>query len=602
MATGLMKTIGAGELRASDSGTSVVLAGWVARRRDHGGVIFVDLRDASGIVQVVVNPEDHPAPDDVLHGLRLEYCVQVEGAVRARPEGTTNPDLPTGAVEVVASAITVLSPSAALPFQLDDRSDVDESKRLQYRYLDMRRTRMADNLRARSRTIRAMRDVMEREGFLEVETPTLIASTPEGARDMLVPSRLRKGTFYALPQSPQLFKQLLMVAGVERYYQVARCYRDEDFRADRQVEFTQLDFEGSFWGQEDVLATLEKIAHHVVKEIRGVDIALPIPRLTYGEAMDRYGTDKPDLRFGMELVDLGPVFASTEFNAFASVLADGGTVRGINGGKLGLARSGLDALVTRAQEIGARGLVWMVVEEDGTMRSPIAKFLGESELAGIAAAMDAKPGDTLLIVADTVKKARQVLGELRLDIGRPMGNEELVFAFIVDFPVFDLGDDGTLAPAHHPFTAPASLDDLVNRPESAVSKAYDLVLNGAELGSGSVRIHDPAMQAKVFEVMGISDEDAQARFGWFLEALRYGTPPHAGFAIGIDRMVSILRDEPNIREVMPFPKTQTGADPLTGSPGRVDETQLVELGIDIRPEVRREWEATSTEPGLPDET
>mgnify|MGYP001825709648 CR=1 FL=1 len=589
MATGLMKTVGAGELRASDVDSSVVLAGWIARRRDHGGVAFLDLRDSSGIAQVVVNPEDAPADEATINGLRLEYCIQVEGRVRLRPEGMENTELPTGAVEVVASKLTVLSTADPLPFSIDERADVDESKRLQYRYLDMRRTRMAENLRARSRVIQAMRSVMDSEGFLEVETPTLIASTPEGARDMLVPSRLRKGTFYALPQSPQLFKQLLMVGGVERYYQVARCYRDEDFRADRQVEFTQLDFEGSFWGQEDVLETLEKICTAVVSDIRGVELATPFERLTYDDAMDRFGTDKPDLRFDMEIVNLDEVFASTEFKAFAGVLADGGTVRGINGGALGLARSGLDGLVSRAQELGAKGLVWMVVEEDGTLRSPVAKFLSDGELAAIIDALDAGPGDTLLIVADRVRVVRTVLGELRLGIGRPEGNNELAFAFVVDFPVFEVDDDGSLAPAHHPFTAPASLDELVNSPATAVSKAYDLVLNGAELGSGSVRIHDPEMQAKVFEVMGISDEEAEARFGWFLEALRYGTPPHAGFAIGIDRLVSILRDEPNIREVMPFPKTQTGADPLTGSPGRVDAAQLAELGIDIRSEVREEW-------------
>ena len=591
MATGLMKSVGAGQLTADDAGSDVLLAGWVARRRDHGGVIFLDLRDSSGIVQVVANPEDAPADEETLHGLRLEYCIQVKGMVRLRPEGTVNPDLPTGAVEVVASALTILSAADPLPFQIDERSDVDESKRLQYRYLDMRRTRMAENLRARSKAIQSMRAVMDAEGFLEVETPTLIASTPEGARDMLVPSRLRKGTFYALPQSPQLFKQLLMVGGVERYYQVARCYRDEDFRADRQVEFTQLDFEGSFWGQEDVLATLEKVASNVVSEIRGTELESPFRRLTYHEAMDRFGSDKPDLRFGMEIVDLASAFPSTEFKAFAGVLADGGTVRGINGGQLGLARSGLDALVSQAQALGAKGLVWMVVEEDGSVRSPVAKFLSEDELGAIVDLLDAKPGDTLLIVADRLKIVSSVLGQLRIRIGQPEDNEKLAFAFVVDFPVFDVGDDGSLAPAHHPFTAPASLEELVSSPETATSKAYDLVLNGAELGSGSVRIHDPEMQAKVFEVMGISDDEAEARFGWFLEALRYGTPPHAGFAIGIDRFVSILQDEPNIREVMPFPKTQTGADPLTGSPGRVDEEQLVELGIDIRQEIREEWAA-----------
>ena len=594
MAANPMKTVGAGELRAEDASKDVTLAGWVARRRDHGGVIFLDLRDASGIVQVVINPEDAPADDELLHGLRLEYCIQVMGTVRPRPEGTTNDDLPTGAVEVVASSVAVLSPSDTLPFQLDERTDVDEAKRLQYRYLDMRRQRMAGNLRARSAAIRAMRSVMDEEGFLEVETPTLIASTPEGARDMLVPSRLRKGQFYALPQSPQLFKQLLMVGGVERYYQVAKCYRDEDFRADRQVEFAQLDFEGSFWDQDDVLATLERIASRVVQDLRGVEIPLPIPRMTYAEAMERFGTDKPDLRFGMELVDLSDAFTGTEFRAFASVLDSGGTIGGINAGDLGLARSGLDALVTRARDIGAQGMVWMVVEADGTLRSPVTKFLSASEQAFLISALEASAGDTLLIVGDRPVVVRKVLGELRLDLGRPEGNDELSFAFIVDFPVFDVGDDGSLSPAHHPFTAPASLADLVDNPETAISRAYDMVLNGSELGSGSVRIHDPAMQAKVFEVMGISDDDAQTRFGWFLEALRYGTPPHAGFAIGIDRMVSILQDEPNIREIIPFPKTQTGADPLTGSPSRVEEPQLVDLGIAVRPEVREAWIAAAT--------
>ena len=584
-----MKTIGAGELRSDQVGETVTLAGWVARRRDHGGVIFIDLRDSTGIVQVVLNPEDAPATEDVLHGLRSEYCIQVTGTVRPRPEGTVNDDLPTGAIEVVAGGLNVLSPSAPLPFQIDERVDVDESKRLEYRYLDMRRTRMAENLKARSKAIGAMRRVMERDGFLEVETPTLIASTPEGARDMLVPSRLRPGNFYALPQSPQLFKQLLMIGGVERYYQVARCYRDEDFRADRQIEFTQLDFEGSFWGQDDVLEVLEQIVGEVVKELRGEDVALPFPRMTYAEAMERFGSDKPDLRFGMQITDLSSVFSSTDFNAFAGVLDAGGSVRGINGGRLGLSRSGLDALVARAQELGAKGLVWMVVEEDGSLRSPVAKFLSEGELQGIKTALSAEEGDTLLIAADDDGAVAKLLGQIRLDIGQPDGNDELAFAFIVDFPVFEVAEDGTLSPAHHPFTDPGDLDVFVNSPETAVSKAYDLVLNGSELGSGSVRIHDPEVQAKVFEVMGISAQDAESRFGWFLEALRYGTPPHAGFAIGIDRFVSILQDEPNIREIIPFPKTQTGADPLTGSPGRVDELQLVELGIDVRPEVRAAW-------------
>jgi aspartyl-tRNA synthetase len=590
MATSPMKTIGAGELRIDQVGETVTLAGWVARRRDHGGVIFIDLRDATGIVQTVLNPEDEPATEEVLHGLRSEYCIQVTGTVRPRPEGTSNVDLPTGAVEVVAGNLEVLSPSAPLPFQIDERVDVDESKRLQYRYLDMRRTRMAENLKARSRAIGAMRRVMDRDGFLEVETPTLIVSTPEGARDMLVPSRLRPGKFYALPQSPQLFKQLLMIGGVERYYQVAKCYRDEDFRADRQIEFTQLDFEGSFWGQEDVLEVLEQIVAEVVRELRGQDVALPLRRMTYADAMARFGSDKPDLRFDMEITDLSGVFSDTQFNAFSGVLGAGGTIRGINGGQLGLSRSGLDGLVSRARELGAKGLVWIVVEENGTLRSPVAKFLSASEMDALKATLSAEVGDTLLIAADDAESVAKVLGQMRLEIGQPEDNDELSFAFIVDFPVFDVNEDGSLSPAHHPFTDPGDLGTLVDSPETAISKAYDLVLNGSELGSGSVRIHDPEVQAKVFEVMDISAEDAESRFGWFLEALRYGTPPHAGFAVGIDRFVSILRNEPNIREIIPFPKTQTGADPLTGSPGRVEDGQLTELGIDIRPEVVTSWD------------
>jgi aspartyl-tRNA synthetase len=584
-----MKTAGAGTLRASDAGTEVTLAGWVGRRRDHGGVIFIDLRDASGIVQVVLNPDEHPASEDLLHGLRLEYCVRVTGLVRPRPDGTVNADLPTGEIEVNASAIEVLSAADPLPFPLDGRTDIDEGKRLEYRYLDMRRERVAGNLRARSTAIRAMRNVMDELGFLEVETPTLIASTPEGARDMLVPSRLRKGQFYALPQSPQLFKQLLMIGGVERYYQVAKCYRDEDFRSDRQVEFTQLDFEGAFWGQEEVLETIERIAKRVVKDLRGIDVADGFERMTYAEAMETYGTDKPDTRFGMKIMDLSAVFGETEFNAFAGVLADGGSVRAINAGALGLARSGLDALVSEAQSVGAKGLVWMVVEDDGSLRSPVAKFLSESELSGIVRAMGAEVGDTILLVADRTKTVLSVLGHMRLHVGKPDSDDEIAFLFVVDFPVFDVGDDGSLSPAHHPFTAPADLESLVNSAETAVSKAYDLVLNGTELGSGSVRIHDAAMQAKVFEVMGISDDDAASRFGWFLEALRYGTPPHAGFAIGIDRMVAILRGEPNIREIIPFPKTQSGADPLTSSPSRVEDDQLDELGLLIAPDVVAAW-------------
>lgn len=586
-----LKNRAAGMLTADDVGDSVIVAGWVARRRDHGGVIFVDLRDQSGVVQVVLNPESAPASSSDLQGLRTEFCISVEGVVRLRPADMANPELPTGEIEVAASTMVVLSPSEALPFQIDDRTDVDEAKRLQYRYLDLRRPAMAENVRARSRTIRAMRDVMDDLGFMEIETPTLIASTPEGARDMLVPSRLRKGNFYALPQSPQLFKQLLMISGVERYYQIARCYRDEDLRADRQLEFTQLDFEGSFWGQEDVLETLEAVSTEVTRTIRGIDIDRPFPRLTWHEAMERYGTDKPDIRFGMQIQDLSPVFTATEFKAFSGVLAANGSIRGINAGALGLSRSGLDGVSSRAQELGAKGLVWLVVEEDGTLRSPVAKFLSDAELAGISTTLGAGTGDVLLLVADATPTALEVLGQIRIDLGQPSGHDELAYLFVVDFPVFERNDDGDWVALHHPFTAPVDVNEMREDPGHAISKAYDLVLNGSELGSGSVRIHDPAVQAQVFETLGISEEDAERRFGWFLEALRYGTPPHAGFAIGIDRLVAILQDVPNIREVIPFPKTQSGADPLTGSPSRVEDPQLRELGIEVRPDVQAEWDA-----------
>lgn len=572
----------AGDVRAADVGRTVLMAGWTARIRDQGGVVFVDLRDASGVVQVVIDPE--VVPEAV--ALKREFCVSVRGEVARRPAGSENPELPTGDVEVVVSELTVLSPSRALPFQLDERTDVDELVRLKYRYLDMRRPRVAANIRARSVAVAAMRRTLHEAGFLEIETPTLIKSTPEGARDVLVPSRLQLGDFYALPQSPQLFKQLLMVGGVERYFQIARCYRDEDFRADRQLEFTQLDVEGSFWDQEDVLATIESVVVAVVQDVRGVGLAAPFPRLTYREAMDRYGTDKPDLRFGMEIADLTALFADTGFKAFSGAIAGGGVVRGLNIGRQDMSRSGLDALVDDAKAAGAGGLVWMVVEDDGGVRSPVAKFLSAEELEGVTTTLSASPGDHVLIVADRSRVAAEVLGRFRVRFGSPPGHDELNFLWVVDFPVFEETTTGELVAAHHPFTAPVDVEEMGISPATAISRAYDLVLNGAELGSGSVRIHDAATQRKVFEILGINPEEAERRFGWFVEALGYGTPPHAGFAIGIARLVSILQGEPNIREVIPFPKTQTGVDPLTGSPSPVEDHQLAELGIDLLPEVR----------------
>ena len=591
MAAGPLRTHRAGELRPSHAGEVVRLAGWVDTRRDHGGVVFVDLRDASGVVQVVMDPEASEKMDAIAHRLRDEFCIAVEGTVRQRPEGTVNPDLPTGEVEVPASEVRVLSPADPLPFQIDDRIDVDEVRRLEYRYLDLRRPRVGANLRARSEIMATIRSAMTEQGFLEVETPTLVKSTPEGARDFIVPSRLRRGEFYALPQSPQLFKQLLMVGGVERYYQLARCWRDEDFRSDRQIEHTQLDLEGAFWDEEGVFQALELVMAAVARQARGVEIETPFPRLTWHEAMARYGSDKPDTRFGMELHDLGEVFADTGFKAFAGVLQSDGLVAGIDAGHLGLSRSGLDDLVTQAQDLGAKGLVWAVVEDDGSLRSPVAKFLSDGEQAGIVDTFGAASGDTILIVADEPATARKVLGALRLRLGRPDGHEELDFLWVTDFPVFAVEEDGTLVPEHHPFTAPVDVADMEERPAEAISRSYDLVLNGNELGSGSVRIHDPEVQQRVFEVLGIEHDEIERRFGWFVRALRFGTPPHAGFGLGVDRLVAVMRGEPNIREVIPFPKTQTGLDPLTGSPSPVDDAQLEELGIELRPEVRAEREA-----------
>ncbi len=567
----------AGSIRPSQIGETVTVSGWVQRRRDHGGIAFVDVRDASGIIQVVADPAAH----DEVADLKMEYCISVTGVVRARPEGTQNPDLPTGEVEIGVEGLLVLSPADTLPFMIDDRVDIDERARLRHRYLDLRRPRMGANLRARSRATAAIRRTLDAQGFLEVETPTLINSTPEGARDMLVPSRLREGEFYALPQSPQLFKQLLMVAGVERYFQIARCYRDEDFRADRQLEFTQLDLEGSFWDRDDVLDAIESVLVAVARELRDIEIPRPFPRFTWQESMDRFGTDKPDLRFAAEIVDLSDIFATSRFGVFRDALAGGGTVRGIDVGPVEWSRARADALTERAKELGAMGLVWMVVEEDGTLRSPVAKFLDAAELRGMQDAFGARAGDVILIAADRWKLAVEVLGTLRNDLLRPAGHEELSFLWVIDFPLFEEEEDGSITFSHHPFTAPASLDEMRDNPNTAVSRAYDAVLNGVELGSGSVRIHDPDVQRQVFEILGIDAETAERRFGWFLEALRYGTPPHAGFAFGIDRLVMVLQGESSIREVIPFPKTQSGVDPMTGAPTWVDDAQLDELGITL---------------------
>lgn len=577
-----MRSHAAGTLRTSDIGSEVTIAGWVQKRRDHGGIAFFDLRDGSGIVQVVADPSEHPSVDE----LRMEYCLQVSGTVQQRPGGTENPELATGEVEVAAAEIAVLAPAKTLPFMIDDRTEVDERTRLKHRYLDLRRPRMAANLKARSRATAAIRRTLDDMGFLEVETPTLINSTPEGARDMLVPSRHRQGEFYALPQSPQLFKQLLMISGVERYFQIARCYRDEDTRADRQLEFTQLDLEGAFWGREDVLDTIEKVLAATVKELRGVDLSLPFQRLTWVEAMNRFGVDKPDVRFGMEIVDLTDHLLDSEFGVFKNAIEAAGTVRGINAGQQEWSRARADELTDRAKELGAKGLVWMLVEDDGSLRSPIAKFLSGTEQESIKKTMEAAPGDVILIAADRWRTTVEVLGGLRTDLGRPTGHDELAFLWVVDFPLFEEDEDGSITFSHHPFTSPASIEEMRENPETAISNAYDAVLNGVELGSGSIRIHDPAVQRQVFEILGIDAETANRRFGWFLEALDYGTPPHGGFAFGIDRLVMVLQGESSIREVIPFPKTQTGVDPMTGAPTWVEDSHLAELGVDLTPAAR----------------
>jgi aspartyl-tRNA synthetase len=585
-----MRTRMCGELRTDDVGARVELCGWVASRRDHGGVVFLDLRDASGVVQVVVDPTR--AGLDAGHRVRNEWVLRVAGSVRARPEGTVNPELPTGEVEVGADELDVLNEAEPPPFPVDDRVEADENLRLRYRYVDLRRGRMQHNLRLRAQLNGAIRRSMDGQGFAEVETPLLIASTPEGARDFVVPSRLQPGSFYALPQSPQLFKQLLMVGGFDRYYQIARCMRDEDLRADRQFEFTQLDAEMSFASGDDVIAVITEAVASAVETVTG-GAPGPFGRITWHEAMERYGSDKPDTRFGMELVDLGEVFAATEFRAFQQDAVKGIRVPGAGD----MSRSQLDALTDRAKKLGAAGLVWMRVRAGGALDSPVVKFLSEAEQLALVDTMGATNGDLLLLVAGDRSLANHVLGTLRLDLGRPPVTEGgLHFLWVVDFPLFEgLADDGRPIPAHHPFTMPhaddlsllesagASGEDLLK----VRSQAYDLVLNGWELGSGSVRIHRPDLQQRVFALLGISEEQAQSRFGFLLDAFRYGAPPHAGFAFGIDRLAALLAGEENIREVIAFPKTQSGLDPLTGAPTPVDPAQLRELGLQLLPPPNR---------------
>ena len=580
----MLRTHGAGTLRATHIGTVVTLAGWVSRRRDHGGVAFIDLRDATGSVQVVIR-------DEKLAGsLRAEWCLKITGEVVLRPDGNANSGIPTGEIEVMGDAVDVLSESAPLPFPVDsgDDAEINEEVRLRYRYLDLRREKPARNLRMRAKVTALIRQVMDQQEFLDIETPYLTRSTPEGARDFLVPVRLQPGSWYALPQSPQLFKQLLMVAGMEKYYQIARCFRDEDFRADRQPEFTQLDIEMSFIDQEDILAVAERIVHKIWKEIVNFEIALPIPRMTYADAMSRFGSDKPDLRFGYELTDLTTFFAQTSFRVFQAAYV--GSV--VMPGGASSPRRELDAWQDWAKARGAKGLAYVLVQEDGTLGGPVAKNLSESELASIASVAGAKPGDAIFFAAGEKSASQNLLGAVRIEIGKRCGlidEGAWKFLWVVDAPMFEPTDNGGWTAVHHPFTGPKPefAKTFAKDPANALAYAYDIVLNGTELGGGSIRIHDRVMQKQVFDVIGLSDEEAMSKFGFLLEAFNYGPPPHGGIALGLDRVCALLSGSDSIREVIAFPKTASGGDPLTGAPTPITSAQRKETGIDT-PAVKME--------------
>lgn len=577
----MLRTHNAGDLRSSHIDSTVTLAGWVARRRDHGGVAFIDLRDATGTVQVVIS-------DEAIAGrLRAEFCVLIEGVVARRPEGNENREIPTGEIEVRSNALTVLSEASPLPFPVDsgETINVSEEVRYRYRYLDLRREAPARNLRLRSRITSSIRRSMDQLDFLEIETPYLTRSTPEGARDFLVPVRLQPGSWYALPQSPQLFKQLLMVAGMERYYQIARCFRDEDFRADRQPEFTQLDIEMSFVDQADVIAVTERILSSLFKDVLGYEIPLPIPHMTYEDAMNRFGSDKPDLRFALELVDLSEFFKGTSFRVFQAPYV--GAVR-MPGGASSPRRE-LDAWQEWAKSRGAKGLAYILVAEDGSLGGPVAKNLSPEESAGIVAAAGASPGDAIFFAAGDKTPSQNLLGAVRLEIGKRLNlidESAWNFLWVVDAPMFEATDEGGWTAVHHPFTGPkpefeSSFD---TDPARALAYAYDIVLNGNEIGGGSIRIHRRDIQERVFSVIGLNSQEAQSKFGFLLEAFNYGPPPHGGIALGVDRLAALMAGAESIREVIAFPKTASGGDPLTGAPTPITEAQRKESGVDSKPE------------------
>jgi aspartyl-tRNA synthetase len=590
----VIRTHPAGGLRPEHAGQSVVLAGWVARRRDHGGVVFVDLRDASGVVQVVFR---EAVPEDPLsqaaHELRAEYCVRVDGTVEIRPAGNANPELPTGEIEVTASRLEVLSVAEPLPFPVEGSAgEIAEEARLRWRYLDLRRLGPARALRLRAQATRVIRGVMDAHGFLDIETPYLTRSTPEGARDFLVPVRLQPGSWYALPQSPQLFKQLLMVAGLERYYQIVRCFRDEDFRADRQPEFTQLDVEMSFPDEEDIYALTEELLARVWREVLGVEVPTPFPRLGYAEAMARYGVDCPDTRFGVELADLTAYLAGTGFRVFQAAIGAGGYVGAVvMPGGASQTRKELDGWQEWARGRGARGLAYVLLDaETGEPRGPVAKNLSPEHLAGLAAATRAQPGDAVFFAAAAVRtEALALLGAARLEIGQRcalVDDSAWDLLWVTDFPMFEPTGDGGWTAMHHPFTAPvpANEADFHLRPGEALSRAYDVVVNGQEIGGGSIRIHRAEVQQRVFDVIGLSRVETDAQFGFLLEAFRYGPPPHGGIAFGLDRLCQRLAGADSIRDVIAFPKTASGGDPLTGAPTPITPAQRAEAGIDAVPE------------------